>query len=105
MPEITRAQAKAIQDAFGSCTTLYECWTIDEIIKEIRPYEGTISEWLDIQLTVEGVHIERGDDAACHQQESGEYPPDHHAKVVEGGNVFLNSLKERVSTLRKQHNW
>lgn len=105
MPNITVTEAKAIHEAFGPCTGVYECWEIDELIEDMRTFKGTISEWLGIQLTCEGVTADRTQDAACHQQESGAYPEDHHKQVIEETNTFLGNLQERVEALKKQHGW
>jgi len=63
-------QAKAIIEAFGSCSTVYECTTPAEMIED---YESggcdNITDYVGILYTVEGIHMERSRDGASYQSD------------------------------------
>src|SRR4051812_11718170 len=64
--ELTVELASKIIDAFGSCTTIYECTTPEELIEDYNAsdYERTIADLVSVQLTVEDIHVDRSLSAA-----------------------------------------
>jgi len=59
--ELTEEQARAVRDAFGPCTNLYECNTIAELVAEDFD--------LKVALDVESIVAERMDDTgACYRE-------------------------------------
>lgn len=55
---LNRADANEIQKAFGTCTVLNECYTIDEILEDASEF-ATLTEWLDCRLSVEDISLDR----------------------------------------------
>lgn len=96
---MTQEQAKAIIDAFGPCTTLYECTTPEELIKEYQEDDtSSIADFVQTLYDVEDVHNDRAADAA-YEREAGDGPKGHHQKVVSELGQSQKSIKGRLAAL------
>ena len=105
--EITEVEAQKIIDAFGPCTTLYECNETDDIMEDfymradfrrgVGCGHNTVEEFILMQLTCEEIREDRANDAACHQEQSGSYmyPEGHHAKVIKENKQRRLDLADR----------
>ncbi len=74
MNTLTIEQAAAIIEAFGPCTSLYECVSAKELIREFdeskeRNPNRTVNDLVGTLLSVESVSAERMDDTgACYRE-------------------------------------
>jgi hypothetical protein len=71
---LTVEAAEAIIDAFGPCTSMYECISPTELVEQFNEFqqnnpEDTLNDFVAICLKVEGVQAERMDDTgACYRE-------------------------------------
>lgn len=87
--EITTLAAR-ILEAFGPCTTLYECYTAREVAEELREAESILA-YLGTAFTVEEIHMER----SLYGIENEE----RHARAVQERKEILAGIKERLAAL------
>jgi len=88
---LTFEQAKAIRQAFGPCTVVYECMDTRELVEEAAD-EPDLSTFVESLLASEEIHLEqRGN------QWSGENEEQFRAEVAEDER-FLADVRERVET-------
>lgn len=50
--------AKRIRDLFGSCTVMYECMTIDNVIEEAKKFD-TLEEYFCFELEMQELWCEK----------------------------------------------
>lgn len=83
--ELTEQQAKEIIEAFGPCTTVFECFSPKDLAAEFKgaeiPYTS-VQDFVRDLLNIEDVYFDRSADAA-YEKEAGDGPKGHHQKVIE----------------------
>jgi hypothetical protein len=56
---LLKEEAQKILDAFGPCTTLYECSSANDLVREAGDDFNSLPEMLDCLLRVESIHDDR----------------------------------------------
>lgn len=124
---ITKEQAQEVLNAFGDCTTLCECTTVEELQEQAtnfneianpecqddpgcwchrdaehaearEAYRKAMCEWLDFEVSVEQTRFERQEDAC------GEYPQEKRDAIATEHKQMLEGIKQRIETLKKKWN-
>lgn len=100
--KISKEQAKKVLDAFGPCTTLYECTTTEELIEEVVQAES-LQDFICTQIKCEEIRMDRHCDVAYMEESSGEeYFKGKHQKVINESKQVLNQIKERCAALLEE---
>ena len=81
--------AEKIRDAFGPCSSLYECWDLETIVERTNDEGGSVSKFVKTQLVVESIVTER--------MMEGIEDPDERRDFREENRVFMEELKKRVA--------
>lgn len=87
---MTPDDAKKIRDAFGPCSVVYECMSLNEMIKDAA--DMTNKEWVQIMMQVEEVTADRQNSALA---DTG--LDTAHRKSVEQSYLFLQAMRMRLS--------
>ena len=88
---VSLEEAKRIQDCFGPCTTLGECWEPQDIVTTIaEKYRGNIRDFVRIQLECEEIRLERESSWLADEF------PEAHAKAVKDAKTHLAAIKTRL---------
>ncbi len=102
---ITKADAREILNAFGSCSSLYETTSENEVISEVEQ-AGSPRAYIEQQITVEDVLSDRMAATAREQEESGEDQyKGQHLKVVADEVEFIKLIKDRCKALMARKGW
>lgn len=94
--------AEKVLEAFGPCTTLYECTTAEELIEQAKDFD-TLKECIDVMLTCEEIHAERDMDVAYHEESSGEEAyKNKHQKVIDESKERIAAIRQRCDRLLEE---
>jgi len=50
---------KRIQECFGDCSVMLECYTIEELLQDYKDESECLAEWLKIQIDAQKMHFEQ----------------------------------------------
>jgi hypothetical protein len=88
---MTPERAKEILEAFGPCSNVYECMTVEEIVRDAADLSER--EWVEIMLQVEDIDRDRMlgtiDD------------PARHAAAVRESAEWIRGLRARLAPFLK----